>query len=105
MPPGDESWFCHCCLLESHGIYFKCSSCHDFTLCYKCHWSSSKTHPDHSSYIRHGSEWYDDSTSEQEKISEMGIDDGGRDEDVLLDREEILYEDFDSEMSDEASEH
>ncbi|EWZ02685.1 hypothetical protein FOYG_01914 [Fusarium oxysporum NRRL 32931] len=105
VPPGDESWFCHCCLLESHGIYFKCSSCHDFTLCYKCHWSSSKTHPDHSSYIRHGSEWYDDSTSEQEKISEMGIDDGGRDEDVLLDREEILYEDFDSDMSDETSEH
>lgn len=35
----------------------------------------------------------------------MGIDDDGRDEDVLLDREEILYEDFDSEMSDEASEH
>ncbi|TXC08092.1 hypothetical protein FocTR4_00002496 [Fusarium oxysporum f. sp. cubense] len=105
VPPGDESWFCHCCLLESHGIYFKCSACHDFTLCYKCHWSSSKTHPDHSSYIRHGSEWYDGSTSDQEKISEMGIDDGGRDEDVLLDREEILYEDFDSAMSDETSEH
>jgi hypothetical protein len=86
-------------------MHYKCSVCHDFSLCYKCHWSASKIHPDHSYFIPQGSEWFEDSTSEQEKISELGIDGGGGDGSVLLDREEVLYDDFYSEMSDEISEH
>ncbi|KAG9500800.1 hypothetical protein J7337_006480 [Fusarium musae] len=101
---GDDDLFCDCCLVENHGMHYKCSVCYDFSLCYKCHWSASKIHPDHSSFLPRGSEWFEDSTSEQEKISELGIDGDGGDGSVLLDREEVLYEDFYSEMSDEISE-
>ncbi|KAF5228396.1 hypothetical protein FANTH_14527 [Fusarium anthophilum] len=85
---GEGVHVCDCCLLENHGMHYKCS-----------------IHPDHSSFIPRGREWFEDSTLEQEKISEMDIDDGGEDGSMLLDSEEVLYEDFDSEMSDETSEH
>ncbi|KAJ4034993.1 hypothetical protein NW756_007018 [Fusarium oxysporum] len=57
--------------------------------------------PDHSSFTRCGSEWNEDDVSKDENIQEMSLNDGAGigDQDVLLDLEEIPYEDFDSEVS------
>ncbi|ENH71719.1 Ankyrin-1 [Fusarium oxysporum f. sp. cubense race 1] len=97
----NENAYCDSCLIESHGIFFDCSICFDFSLCFKCHRTADKIHPDHSSFTRCGSEWDEDDVSKDEDIQEMSLNDGAGigDQDVLLDLEEIPYEDFDSEVS------
>ncbi|KAH7177288.1 ankyrin repeat-containing domain protein [Fusarium sp. MPI-SDFR-AT-0072] len=97
----NENAYCDSCLIESHGIFFKCSTCFDFSLCFKCHRNAGKIHPDHSSFVRCGSEWDEDDVSKDDDVQEMSLDDGAGigDQDLLLDLEEIPYEDFDSEVS------
>ncbi|KAF5537760.1 ankyrin 1 [Fusarium mexicanum] len=91
--------YCDCCLIESQGIFFDCSLCFDFSLCFKCHRSADKIHPEHSSFVRCGSEWVEDEVAKDEDVQEISLDDGMGDQDVLLDLEEIPYEDFASEVS------
>ncbi|KAF4501632.1 ankyrin 1 [Fusarium agapanthi] len=100
--PGSQvnaNAYCDCCLIESQGIFFDCSLCFDFSLCFKCHRSADKIHPEHSSFVRCGSEWAEDEVARDEDVQEMSLDDGIGDQDVFLDLEEIPYEDFDSEVS------
>ncbi|KAG4285125.1 hypothetical protein FPRO06_06385 [Fusarium proliferatum] len=94
-----ESHYCDCCLIESHGIFFDCQICFDFSLCFKCHRNADKLHPEHSSFVRCGSEWVEDDVAKDEDVQEISLDDGIGDQDLLLDLEEIPYEDFDSEVS------
>ncbi|KAF5700246.1 ankyrin protein 1 [Fusarium globosum] len=94
-----ESHYCDCCLIESQGIFFDCQICFDFSLCFKCHRNADKIHPEHSSFVRCGSEWVEDDVAKDEDVQEISLEDGIGDQDVLLDLEEIPYEDFDSEVS------
>lgn len=86
-------------MIESHGIFFDCQICFDFSLCFKCHRNADKIHPEHSSFVRCGSEWVEDHVAKDEDVQEISLEDGIGDQDVLLDLEEIPYEDFDSEVS------
>ncbi|EXA32777.1 hypothetical protein FOVG_15928 [Fusarium oxysporum f. sp. pisi HDV247] len=78
----NENAYCDCCLT-------------------RVPWNADKINPDHSSFTRCGSEWNEDDVSKDENIQEMSLNDGAGigDQDVLLDLEEIPYEDFDSEVS------
>ncbi|KAF4435097.1 ankyrin 1 [Fusarium acutatum] len=100
--PGSQdskNAYCDNCLVESHGIFFDCSLCFDFSLCFKCHKSADKVHPLHASFVRCGSEWVEDEVAKDEDVQEISLDDGIGEQDALLDLEEIPYEDFDSEVS------
>ncbi|KAF5581045.1 ankyrin 1 [Fusarium pseudocircinatum] len=100
--PGSQdnkNAYCDNCLIESHGIFFDCSQCFDFSLCFKCYRSAEKIHPLHASFVRCGSEWVEDEVAKDEDVQEISLEDGIREQDVLLDLEEIPYEDFDSEVS------
>ncbi|QGI80032.1 hypothetical protein CEK25_006761 [Fusarium fujikuroi] len=61
--------------------------------------NAEKIHPEHSSFVQCGSEWVEDDVAKDEDVQEISLDDGIGDQDVLLDLEEIPYEDFDSEVS------
>ncbi|KAG5783264.1 hypothetical protein H9Q73_003087 [Fusarium xylarioides] len=95
----NKNAYCDNCLIESHGIFFDCSLCYDFSLCFKCYRNADKTHPEHSSFVRCGSEWVEDEVAKDEDVQEISLDGGVGEQDVLLDLEEIPYEDFDSEVS------
>ncbi|KAF5125249.1 Ankyrin-1 [Metarhizium anisopliae] len=42
-----ERWFCDCCEVELWGVYFTCTDCYNYTLCFKCYKHSSIVHPGH----------------------------------------------------------
>ncbi|KAF5686699.1 ankyrin protein 1 [Fusarium denticulatum] len=94
----NKNAYCDNCLIESHGIFFDCSLCFGFSLCFKCIRSADKIHPLHASFVRCGSEWVEDEVAKDEDVQETSFGDGTGEQDVLLDLEEIPYEDFDSEV-------
>ncbi|GKT95992.1 ankyrin repeat domain-containing protein 28 [Colletotrichum tofieldiae] len=56
--PTDD-WYCDCCLVKIWGVYFVCSTCTDFGLCFKCYMSKSLIHPQHE-FADEGFEWDED---------------------------------------------
>lgn len=42
-----KNWFCDCCEVELWGVYFTCTDCDNYTLCFKCYKHSSVVHPAH----------------------------------------------------------
>ncbi|VTT80701.1 unnamed protein product [Fusarium fujikuroi] len=81
-----------------------CGVDRDWTVCEVAYYhhadlNAEKIHPEHSSFVQCGSEWVEDDVAKDEDVQEISLDDGIGDQDVLLDLEEIPYEDFDSEVS------
>ncbi|KAF5713778.1 ankyrin 1 [Fusarium mundagurra] len=84
--------------IKGHGVD------RDWTVCEVAYYhhadlNADKIHPEHSSFVRCGSEWVEDEVAKDEDVQEISLDTGMGDQDVLLDLEEIPYEDFDSEVS------
>ncbi|KIW24644.1 uncharacterized protein PV07_10348 [Cladophialophora immunda] len=64
----EQGVYCDFCLLAIYGLFFKCTTCDEFTLCFKCSQASHDLHPGHD-FNDEGDE-RDDSESDSDSMDE-----------------------------------
>ncbi|KAK8925050.1 Ankyrin-1 [Metarhizium anisopliae] len=89
-----EGWFCDCCEVELWGVYFECTDCDDYTLCFKCYKHSSIVHPGHG--FRDSGDDFDVEEDAAEK-TESGPAGPVNGDAVLVEEEGPVY-DFEEEI-------